>query len=172
MRVSVRPATVDDVERIGVVHVRAWQVGYRDVMPAAFLTAFDPADRAAMWRGWFDSASASMLIVGEIDGTIGGFACCGPARGEGDGELYALNVDPNSWGAGLGRALLAAATAALIDAGHDRATLWVVEQNARARRLYEAAGWRWDGAVETDDVGGAPVTELRYVRPLPHPDRE
>ncbi|MEY4229579.1 MAG: hypothetical protein RLZZ362_428, partial [Actinomycetota bacterium] len=48
----------------------------------------------------------------------------------------------------------------------DAAVLWVVDGNERARRCYEAAGWAWDGGSSTDDVGGMPVTELRYRLPL------
>ena len=34
--------------------------------------------------------------------------------------------------------------------------------NARARRFYELAGWRPDGAVKTQDRFGVEAEELRY----------
>jgi hypothetical protein len=42
--------------------------------------------------------------------------------------------------------------------------LWVVRENARARRFYERNGWSADGATKTQAFGEQPVTELRYVR--------
>jgi hypothetical protein len=47
------------------------------------------------------------------------------------------------------------------------ATLWVLQDNARARRFYSQAGWAADGAAKTDDVDGFPLLEVRYRRPLP-----
>jgi RimJ/RimL family protein N-acetyltransferase len=38
--------------------------------------------------------------------------------------------------------------------------------NGRARRFYERAGWRPDGAEKTEEWAGARVPEVRYRRPL------
>ncbi|RAS29045.1 hypothetical protein BCL80_107157 [Streptomyces avidinii] len=48
-------------------------------------------------------------------------------------------------------------------------TLWVLKENVRARRFYERAGFRPDGAEETFEAGGARVPEVRYTRPLTPP---
>lgn len=44
--------------------------------------------------------------------------------------------------------------------------LWVLKGNARARRFYERAGFRPDGAEEPFEVEGVAVPEVRYVRAL------
>jgi ribosomal protein S18 acetylase RimI-like enzyme len=81
------------------------------------------------------------------------------------GEVYALYVAPEWWSTGTGRSLMSRAVAALTDAGYERAVLWVLEANARARRFYERAGWACDGASNVlDGLGG--VVEVRYTRPL------
>ena len=63
----------------------------------------------------------------------------------------------------MGRELFEGVTRALRDAGYARATLWVLEANAPARRFYEKAGWSWDGAVSTHmfDCANEPV--VRYA---------
>jgi RimJ/RimL family protein N-acetyltransferase len=38
----------------------------------------------------------------------------------------------------------------------------VLTDNARARRFYEAAGWRPDGTVRILDFDGTPIEEIRY----------
>ena len=40
---------------------------------------------------------------------------------------------------------MAAALGRLGEGGFDQVTLWVLDSNARARRFYEAGGWRADG---------------------------
>lgn len=48
-------------------------------------------------------------------------------------------------------------------------SLWVLKENAPARRFYERAGFAPDGAEEPFQVGGVLVPEVRYVRPLSPP---
>jgi hypothetical protein len=44
-----------------------------------------------------------------------------------------------------------------------RAYLWVLAENARARRFYERGGWTADGVTRTEAIGGEPVLQLRYL---------
>lgn len=83
----------------------------------------------------------------------------------GHGELYAIYVDPSSWGHGAGRALIESAEASLRESGFPQAILWVLRGNERAERFYRAAGWAQDGEKE-DVFQGATVTELRYRKRL------
>ena len=71
-------------------------------------------------------------------------------------------MEPERWRAGAGRALLAAVEHALTDAGFAEATLWVLEQNERARRFYERAGWHDDGGRQQERFLETDVTEVRY----------
>jgi GNAT superfamily N-acetyltransferase len=102
-----------------------------------------------------------------------GFAAFGderpstPARS--CGELYAMNLDPDHWGRGIGRVLLHRVTDVLIAMGYPEAVLWVVPQNERARALYESEGWVTDGGVSTEEILGVTVTDIRYRRPLVTP---
>jgi len=49
--------------------------------------------------------------------------------------------------------------------GYQRAVLWVLTDNSRARRFYERGGFAPDGATNIlAGLGG--VEELRYARPI------
>ena len=166
----VRAAVPADAAAMAALHVHAWRAAYAGVMPADFLASLTIAEREAMWRRSLtepELAPAERMISVAVDGEqVLGFAAAGHARGDdelGLGELYALNVDPPAWGRGAGRALLAAATAWL-DARFRVSILWVTEENSRARRLYERAGWSPDGAAKTEDFGGVNVRDCRYRR--------
>jgi GNAT superfamily N-acetyltransferase len=90
----------------------------------------------------------------------------GPSRdgdaAAGTGEVYAIYVDPSAVGTGIGQALLARAVSGMRERGYTAATLWVLDGNTRARRFYEAAGWRPDGAPQEGERGGAAQQEVRY----------
>ncbi len=80
-------------------------------------------------------------------------------------ELYALYVHPAWWSTGTGRALMDRVLASVSAAGYSSVMVWVLRDNARARRFYQRAGFAPDGASHPlDGLGG--VTEVRYQRPL------
>ena len=85
-------------------------------------------------------------------------------------ELYALYVHPAWWSTGTGRALMDQVLTRVSAAGYRGIALWVLQDNARARRFYERAGFEPDGASHVlDDLGG--VVEIRYRRPLDAAER-
>jgi ribosomal protein S18 acetylase RimI-like enzyme len=170
--VTVRPATAADAPAMGRLVVRAWQAAYRGQMPDAYLDWLRAEDRAAYWDGALRREDLrGVVLVAERDGEVVGFAAAGPSPDpEGAGELFAINLDPDHWGAGAGRALLEAAQAELGRMGFAESVLWVLPGNARARRFYEIAGWVADGTERTSEVFGVTVPEVRYRRRSSSPD--
>jgi GNAT superfamily N-acetyltransferase len=147
------------------VHVRSWQVGYRHLLPAEYLAALAPEDRAKRYTfGSSDPNQPSTIVAVEHD-AICGFATTLPAGREdlpGCGLLGALYVDPDHWSRGIGRALLHAARARLVKLGCDQAILWVLAGNTRAQRFYEQNGWVSDGQQRQEVVWGIAVEDVRY----------
>jgi ribosomal protein S18 acetylase RimI-like enzyme len=169
MRYVIRAAVPGDAVDLGHVHVRAWREAYGGgLMPDDYLDGLSEQGRASMWRQSLENATPSRtarLVGASDDATVVGFAVVGPAGGDRDaqpGELYAINVDPEHWGAGVGAELLAAAIEALQAAEFSAAHLWVHPANGRARAFYEARGWRSDGVEREQEVLGVTVPEVRY----------
>jgi ribosomal protein S18 acetylase RimI-like enzyme len=80
-------------------------------------------------------------------------------------ELYAIYVLPGYWSAGAGRALMAEVLGRTRAAGYPAITLWVLQENYRARRFYERAGFRVTGqSLSLDWLGG--IAEVEYAREL------
>ena len=162
----VRPATATDAIAIAGVHVRSWQAAYAGIVPQAILDRLSVERRAGYWRQAIERAGDERVLVVESDSRIRGFASIGPARDDdlrpGSGELYAIYVEPESWSTGLGRSLFASAVEELRGRRFAALVLWVLTDNARARRFYEAAGWVADGTNRLLDFDGTPLEELRY----------
>jgi GNAT superfamily N-acetyltransferase len=181
--VRVRRAVLDDAPAVAAVHVRTWQGAYPGLIPQSYLDALRPEDRLPMWEevlartAWPRLGTFVLLGPGgadvdlrTADGAVVGFASFGPSR-DGDaadsvGELHTLYVDPGSWERGGATRLIDAVVDALRDAGFTRATLWVLDTNARARRFYERRGWRPDGSTQLHDWGAFVATDVRYGRAL------
>jgi ribosomal protein S18 acetylase RimI-like enzyme len=128
----------------------------------------DPTSQSA---GHFKPAAgtADLAASGLIEGKILGFATTRPSQ-EPDlphhGELTALYVDPDSWGRGIGVALVSAARAHLVSLSLRHAYLFTLVDNLRAQHFYKSDQWTPDGLTRTDTVWGAAVHVLRFQRNL------
>jgi GNAT superfamily N-acetyltransferase len=166
----VRDAVVDDANAMGHLHVRAWQSAYRGVMPDEYLDGLQAHDRVEMWRGRISQSDLPPVLVAAVADEVVGFAAFGaeqpPTSAPSCGELYAMNLDPDYWGQGIGRVLLHRVTEALLAMEYEEAVLWVGPENQRARALYESEGWVADGGISTEETLGVTVTVIRYRKPL------
>jgi GNAT superfamily N-acetyltransferase len=90
------------------------------------------------WQKAIDDP-ADVVVLAELATAAVGFAAM---RSE---WLDALYVSPTCWSMGVGARLHDHALTWIRDLGCKRCHLWVLEQNARARRFYERRGWRLNG---------------------------
>jgi ribosomal protein S18 acetylase RimI-like enzyme len=166
--ITIRPASAADLTAIGQVHTRARGTAYKDIVPA---DALDAVSADAITRWWeqrleYEGGTHRMAVAQDRTGAVVGFTYVGPGPAPGTGELCAIHVDPDRQGGGVGRALMAAALVSLAAQGARRAVLWVLADNAPARRFYERGGWLRDGARRTEPIGPALTEQVRYWRPL------
>ncbi len=171
-RWKLRRARSEDAVAVAAMHVRSWQAAYRGIVPDPFLDELDVAARASRYS--FDGTTPGDPVtwIATTGDSLVGMVSVGPSR-DGDlpalGEVRALYVAPDRWRSGAGSALMAQAERLLADAGFAEAFLWVLADNARARRFYEEGGWRADGATKTVSIGGRELPEVRYRRMLGKP---
>jgi GNAT superfamily N-acetyltransferase len=108
----LRPAQPEDALAVALVHVRSWQTAYRTLLPDDYLDQLRPEDRAQKYDFTSHDPQKPRTIVAAEGGLIYGFATTAPSRDlslPDHGELYALYVEPDQWGRGIGVALVAAA---------------------------------------------------------------
>jgi ribosomal protein S18 acetylase RimI-like enzyme len=167
MPATIRPATPKDAQRLAEIHVSAWQAAYRGQLDDEYLDGLKVDDRLEQhrrslqeqrtdWRTW----------LAEDGGRVVGFAVTGPSE-DADAErttaeVYAIYLEPDRVGTGLGRGLFSHAVQDLRERGFDAVTLWVLETNERARRFYEAAGWKPDGSITSERVDCEMRPTVRY----------
>jgi GNAT superfamily N-acetyltransferase len=166
MGIVCRPATRADVPGIAEVRIRSWQEAYRGAVPQDYLDALDVAAEVARREG----RPLDGQHVAEANGEVVGWLSVGPYRpddgeevpGPSCGEVEAIYAVPEVWGLGVGRALMAYGLGELRRLGLHPVLLWVLASNEQARRFYERAGFRADGAVVDFEIGGTTLPELRY----------
>jgi ribosomal protein S18 acetylase RimI-like enzyme len=149
----VRPAVASDLEAIVRTFLACWHESYVEFLPPEVRDMYTLDSATALWR----RSPLDSTLVAELDdrGVLG-------VTRFGDGHIFSLYVHPGAQGAGLGKALLEAATDRMRE--HAELTLWVFAGNTAARAFYASQGWLPDGATRVEDAYGLP--ELRLAKTL------
>ncbi len=165
----VRDAEPGEAAACADVHVRSWQETYRGLFADAYLDALTPEHRRPAWEEWLAEPKArGCVLVVEVGGRVVGFGwfvahdSLGPAWA----MVPSIYLEPTAIGHGHGRALMDEGLERLAGLGYEAVELWVHPENRRARRFYEAGGWRSDESSRSETVWSVEVPELRYVRRL------
>lgn len=167
MSLRIREARLEDARTIAEVHVRAWQQAYRGQLPDEYLDGLSVDERERMWRDGVSQAESDWRCwLAEQNGRAVGFCASGLSQdADADrqtAELFAIYLEPDVMGTGVGRELFAYAVADLQIRGFHAATLWVLETNEQAKRFYELAGWKQDGATTTERIDCLNYPTVRY----------
>jgi GNAT superfamily N-acetyltransferase len=137
---AIRDITEDDWRLVQEIRLRALQDA-----PTAFTSNYDDeADHDE--RQWRERLRGNRWLLAFQDGTaappIGVIAATRePVAPAGDPFLSSLWVDPRHRRQGIARELIEAAADLVAAGGAAAVSLWVLESNRAAHRLYEAAGF-------------------------------
>src|SRR6476469_3116310 len=109
--VELRDATRGDAHAIATVQVASWRAAYQGLMPDEVLAGLSVSAREQFWLGALSAPPPqTTMLLATTGATVLGFASSGPPLDAEDsdpatGELYAMYVDPDVWGQGVGAAL-------------------------------------------------------------------
>lgn len=149
---------LDDISR---VYAQSWKTAYKGIVPQDYLDAI--VDNR--WSPYLKYDLARLILA--VDGDqIMGSTTYRAARDEaydGWGEIISLYLLPAYYRRGVGTKLFQTAVDALRAEGYANIYLWVLEENAPARRFYEKNGFCFSGDVMTVKIGGTPLRECRYI---------
>jgi ribosomal protein S18 acetylase RimI-like enzyme len=176
---TIRPASIADAADLAAMHVASWLETYPGLLPPSMLASLSFDKRFAMWKQVIGdtppSGSSTKVYIAEIDSKIVGFGSCVSQRTQTlkdsgyDGEISAIYVLKEFQRRALGRRLLCAMASDLSARGFTAVSLWVLRDNAPARRFYERYGAqvvaereeaRPDGALSEVAYGWTQLSEL------------
>jgi ribosomal protein S18 acetylase RimI-like enzyme len=166
--VIVRTSTLEDLQSICDVSFRSVSISFREFTPPGCADSETRDERVEFWslylsdearrrRMWVAEVNSAILGIAQVGDSIDGYEFVDDISrlyGGNIAVLYALHVDPDHRGRGIGRALIGAAYRYMDRSGFDMSVLDTHETNARARAFYEAAGW----------VHGDTVTNANGIR--------
>ena len=159
-----REATDKDLVALRDLEREANLVGLAHVFPADRFPFPDDAV-VARWRLVLDDPEVTVLVLdAENHGGLVAYAA------HDDATLRHLAVHPDHWGKGLGTAAIEIAVHAMDLRGSTEASLWCLQDNHRARRLYEYLGWSRTEDSQEASWPPHPI-EIRYTRLIVQSER-
>ncbi|MFG6447736.1 GNAT family N-acetyltransferase [Roseateles sp. BYS180W] len=166
--IEIRPATLRDAKAIAQIQVAAAQDAYKGFWPDVALNNLSIAQRQAYWREAIQMCEPQLLVA-HVDNEPMGFVGFDRSRDRGTpsttGEIWAVYAAPQHWDKGVGQALVQAARDGLQEEGCTKMTLWTYEDNLRALRFFEAAGFERElDSVKAVNVEGKSLNQLRLQR--------
>ena len=135
-RGRIVPVDPSNLSEAATVHALAWQASHQDFCTPAFISLHTPERQAGYLKSKLDAGSRIYLLL--TDTPVGIVSVTGNLIE----DLYVL---PERQNLGYGTELLQFA----IEKCADTPTLWILENNAGAKRLYERLGFSETGKRKT-----------------------
>jgi GNAT superfamily N-acetyltransferase len=159
VNVVLRDARETEAETLVAIQAEASIAGLGHIFPADRYL-FPYVAVREHWEAMVGDAGARVLVA-ELEGRSVGVAS---VRAD---WLIGFYVAPACWGSGVAPLLHDHALLAVRGLGSEQCHLWVLEQNARARRFYERRGWRENGTTRVVPFPPNPI-DVGYTLAL-HP---
>ena len=168
--IQVRFATLKDAPDVAQLHLIAAMTLYEDQVPMAHWVATPMPKRGSYWKEAIEYGEPQVMVAvldDEIVGLVGYDRSRDPKTPNTTGEIWAIYIDPDRLGQGIGLALWDAAREGLVDEGCTDVTVWLPLRNEGTLRFFDLAGFKREmNTARTVPMGEARVEEVRLKRKL------
>jgi len=155
MDITVRLAVPADAPDMAEIHMRSWEVAYKDIIPAEYIKEKN-ATRPALWKRIITDENQYQYVI-QKNGKIVGIMCVVPKPQDDVGnevsELEGIYLHPDYYRQGIGSQAMEFAYSKAREWGKKVMTVWVFIDNANSIRFYEKCGFITDGKTKTYDMG-------------------
>jgi len=168
MGITIRLAVPADAPDMAEVHMRSWEVAYKDIIPAEYIQEKN-ATRPALWKRIITDENQYQCVILK-DGKTIGIMCAVPTPQDDDvgdevGELEGIYLHPDYYRRGIGTQAMEFAYDKARSWGKEEMIVWVFAENTNTIRFYEKCGFVADGKTKTYEVGKV-MDSIRMRRDL------
>jgi RimJ/RimL family protein N-acetyltransferase len=165
MEFIIRKALPKDAHERAICHTASWRSAYKGIVPDEYLDNISIEERNKKNKKQLQEFKNVSFYNATYENKIIGLLAIHKSRDEDKpnaGEIGGIYLIEEFWGKGYGRKMMDFAITALKNMGCNEIILWVLEDNARARRFYEKCGFSFDG-TKKEIIIGKPLIEVRYA---------
>ena len=160
--IQIKYATYNDLISLAEIQTLSWKSAFSDILSSNTLNKYTDFDKCLkILENAYNSGNGYLYIGSINEKPCAELFWCRGTELERSAEIVALHSIPESWGCGVGKAIMDKAVEDIFNNGFEKAYLWVFERNKRARRFYEKYGFIADGTSRISTFDKA--VEVRYV---------
>jgi GNAT superfamily N-acetyltransferase len=167
MNITLRLAVPADAPDMAEVHMRSWEVAYKDIIPTEYIKEKN-ATRPAQWVKILAEMKYLQRVI-QVDGKTVGIMCVAPPQDDDVGdecyELHGIYLHPDYYRQGIGTQAVEYAYEIARGLGKTVMTVWVFADNANSIKFYEKCGFVADGKTKPHDMGKT-IYSIRMRRNL------
>ena len=166
-KVTIRLAVLADAPDMAEIHMRSWEVAYKDIVPAEYIREKN-ATRPAMWQKILAEGKYPHRVIQKNGKTVGNMCVAPPQDDDLDEayyELHGIYLHPDYFRQGIGTQAVAYAFDMARNLGKKHMTVWVFAENINSIKFYEKCGFAADGNTKILQCG-KPLTAIRMRRDL------
>lgn len=164
---KVRKAVKSDSLDLANIIVESWKSAYSEIIPKDEIAKFlDKERRQRQFERFIEDEE--IILIGSVNEIACGLVFANKDNDQGledCGSIYSIYLLEEYWGKGLSEKLMDSALNILKDQGCKKVSLWVYEDNTRARKFYEKCGFIYDGNKKYSHFSNKPI-ELRYIKQI------
>lgn len=167
MEIEIRAAKKEDASSLANIIVESWKSAYSEIIPKDEITRYLDKDRRKIQFEKFIE-NGEIVLIGLLNKMPCGLVFANKDNDEGlenCGSIYSIYLLEETWGKGLSSKLMDETIEILKRKGCKKISLWVYEENSRARKFYEKHGFTFDGSKKHSRFSNKPL-ELRYIKYL------
>ena len=154
--VTIRLAVPADAPDMAEVHMRSWEIAYKNIIPEEYIKEKNAA-RPAFWKRIITNENQYQCVIQKNGKTVG-IMCVVPTPQDDDadgniGELEGIYLHPDYYRQGIGSQAMEFAYEKARSWGKTLMTLWVFAENVNTIKFYEKCGFIADGKTKIYEMG-------------------
>ncbi|MDR0286454.1 MAG: GNAT family N-acetyltransferase [Clostridiales bacterium] len=156
MNITIRLAKLTDALDMAEVHMRSWEVAYKDIIPMEYIQEKN-ATRPALFKRIITDENTTQYVIQKGCKTVG--IMCVVATPQDDDanknvcELEGIYLHPDYYRQGIGAKAMEFAFNIARNWKKTEMTLWVFTENTNTIKFYEKCGFSADGNTKTYNCG-------------------
>ncbi len=155
MNITFRLAKPSDAPDMAEVHMRSWEVAYKDIIPAEYILEKN-ATRPALYERVITEENTNSYVIQQDGETVGIMRIAQPQDGDVSNNFYELHyiyLHPDYFRMGIGTQAMNFAFDIARSLGKTVMTVWVFAENENSISFYAKCGFVADGKTKNNEYG-------------------
>ena len=155
MNIKIRLAKPEDASDMAEVHMRSWEVAYKDIVPMEYIRAKN-ATRPEKWKEILANENTTQYAIQADGKTVGILGVGLPQDNDADDnyyELHGIYLHPDYYRKGIGTQAVDFAFNKARELNKKYMNVWVFAENYNSIKFYKKCGFVADGKTKDYNCG-------------------